>query len=166
MYRRHKLERTLTLSEQVMVEEYLKRKLDRPKTNIYTAVIYILSILFASGFITVVICFVADVLVVSFDPAVHVIYTHNKSWTDIVFFNIKVLIGIFIITLRMSLIGLVHLYQHYAPEQMRRRCLCMPSCSEYMILAIKKYGPFIGVYKGIRRLTKTCDGILYKIDYP
>ena len=44
------------------------------------------------------------------------------------------------------------LYQKYAPEKMRCSCLFTPSCSEYMLLAIEKYGVIRGVYKGIRRL--------------
>ena len=32
----------------------------------------------------------------------------------------------------------VQLYQHYAPEEVRRRCLLKPTCSEYAIIVIKK----------------------------
>jgi putative component of membrane protein insertase Oxa1/YidC/SpoIIIJ protein YidD len=63
-------------------------------------------------------------------------------------------------------IGMVELYQHYAPEYMRRRCLLMPTCSEYMILAVKKYGTIRGVCKGIIRLFVRCRGNVYYIDYP
>jgi putative component of membrane protein insertase Oxa1/YidC/SpoIIIJ protein YidD len=64
------------------------------------------------------------------------------------------------------IIGMVKLYQHYAPEHMRRRCLLMPTCSEYMILAVKKYGAIRGVCKGIYRLFVRCWGNVYYIDYP
>jgi putative membrane protein insertion efficiency factor len=33
-------------------------------------------------------------------------------------------------------------------------CRFQPSCSEYMILAVKKYGPFRGAWKGIRRICR------------
>lgn len=56
--------------------------------------------------------------------------------------------------LKRGLIWLVHLYQHYAPDEMRLRCVFEPSCSEYMILSIKKYGSLIGVLKGIHRLIR------------
>ena len=71
-----------------------------------------------------------------------------------------------ILRMRSIFIGLVHLYQHYAPEDIRRRCLLQPTCSEYMILAIEKYGAVKGAAKGIRRLFFTCRGNIYRIDYP
>lgn len=67
---------------------------------------------------------------------------------------------------RKIVIGIVELYQHYAPEYMRRRCLLMPTCSEYMILAVKKYGTIRGVCKGINRLFVRCRGTVYYIDSP
>ncbi len=51
-------------------------------------------------------------------------------------------------------IWFVHIYQRYAPEEMRLRCLYTPSCSEYMILAIQKYGCIRGIIKGIKRLRR------------
>ncbi len=48
----------------------------------------------------------------------------------------------------------VLLYQKYAPEKLRRACLFTPSCSEYMLLAIEKYGVVIGTAKGIWRLCR------------
>lgn len=46
------------------------------------------------------------------------------------------------------------LYQKHAPERLRQSCLFTPSCSEYMRLAIEKYGALRGVAKGIRRLCR------------
>ncbi len=57
------------------------------------------------------------------------------------------------------------LYQKYAPEKMRRSCLFTPTCSEYMLLAIQKYGVVVGVYKGIRRLGR-CHHPNGGEDYP
>ncbi|MDO4363209.1 MAG: membrane protein insertion efficiency factor YidD [Clostridia bacterium] len=62
--------------------------------------------------------------------------------------------------------GCIKLYQHYAPEEIRRRCLFKPTCSEYAILAIKKYGLIIGLVKTYNRLFKKCKGNIYRIDYP
>ena len=45
------------------------------------------------------------------------------------------------------------------------RCLYEPSCSEYMILAITKFGLVRGVLAGIRRLTRCRDGF-DRVDYP
>jgi putative component of membrane protein insertase Oxa1/YidC/SpoIIIJ protein YidD len=50
------------------------------------------------------------------------------------------------------IIYIVHVYQRYAPEKLRLSCCFTPSCSEYMLLAIKKYGAFIGFFKGVNRL--------------
>ena len=46
------------------------------------------------------------------------------------------------------------IYQKHAPERIRQSCLFTPSCSEYMRLAIEKYGTVRGVAKGIRRLCR------------
>jgi putative component of membrane protein insertase Oxa1/YidC/SpoIIIJ protein YidD len=72
----------------------------------------------------------------------------------------------FLMFLRKILIGIVELYQHYASEDVRRRCLFKPTCSEYTILAIKKYGVIIGLYKAYIRIFKKCRGNIYRIDYP
>lgn len=72
----------------------------------------------------------------------------------------------FISTGKQILIGIVKLYQRYAPEETRRKCLYKPTCSEYAILALKKYGLVKGLYKIYIRLFKTCRGIEYSIDYP
>jgi putative component of membrane protein insertase Oxa1/YidC/SpoIIIJ protein YidD len=57
------------------------------------------------------------------------------------------------------------LYQKHAPEKMRRSCLFVPSCSEYMLLAIDKYGVFVGVCKGLVRLSR-CHHPNGGEDYP
>ena len=67
--------------------------------------------------------------------------------------------------LKRSVIGLVLLYKVLAPESVRQRCLFTPTCSTYMIMAIYKYGLFIGVYKGIRRLLR-CHPPNGGEDYP
>lgn len=59
----------------------------------------------------------------------------------------------------------VLLYQKHAPEEMRRSCLFEPSCSEYMLLAIEKYGVIVGVCKGIHRLSR-CHHPNGGVDYP
>ncbi len=58
------------------------------------------------------------------------------------------------VILKRALIWLVHLYQHYAPDKVRLKCVFEPSCSEYMILSIQKYGVTIGVFKGVHRLLR------------
>lgn len=68
--------------------------------------------------------------------------------------------------LRFCLLQLVKCYQHYAREEVRRRCLCIPSCSEYAMISLRKYPLIIALLKIKKRLYKTCDGEAYKLDFP
>lgn len=69
--------------------------------------------------------------------------------------------------LRWIFIMTVKCYQHYAKEETRRRCKCIPSCSEYAILSLKQISPLILALLKIRkRLFKTCDEAEYKVDFP
>lgn len=61
---------------------------------------------------------------------------------------------LFIITLRFTLIWFVRVYQHYAKSETRLRCCMTPSCSEYAILALKKYGAIWGGIKTWKRLLR------------
>ena len=63
------------------------------------------------------------------------------------------------------LIGIVLIYKAYAPLEVRGQCRFEPTCSTYMIMALKKYGLFIGVFKGIRRLLR-CKPPNGGKDYP
>lgn len=67
--------------------------------------------------------------------------------------------------LRFFGIVLIKAYQHYATDDMRKTCHCVPSCSEYSISELKKYPLLIAFVKIFLRLNKTCDGS-YKIDKP
>ena len=68
---------------------------------------------------------------------------------------------------RFCLIQAVKCYQHYASEETRKRCMCIPSCSEYAIICLKKVFPLTVALIKIRiRLYKTCKGGEYKLDYP
>lgn len=53
---------------------------------------------------------------------------------------------------------LVRIYQRYAPEQVRCKCRFEPSCSEYMLQALDRYGAFEGLKRGIRRLKRCKPG--------
>ena len=66
---------------------------------------------------------------------------------------------------KRAIIWMIHVYQHFAPDKVRLACVFEPSCSEYMILAVKKYGSIRGVLKGIHRL-KRCHYPNYGKDYP
>ncbi|MBQ8416246.1 MAG: membrane protein insertion efficiency factor YidD [Clostridia bacterium] len=67
---------------------------------------------------------------------------------------------------RRLCIKLVECYQHYAPETLRRRCLCMPTCSEYALLVLKKRCLPVALIKIRRRLFNTCRNGDYQKDFP
>ncbi len=52
------------------------------------------------------------------------------------------------------LIGLVRAYQRLLSPILGRRCRFHPSCSEYFIGAVEKYGAFAGGLRGIRRILR------------
>ncbi|TKJ35939.1 MAG: membrane protein insertion efficiency factor YidD [Planctomycetes bacterium B3_Pla] len=64
-------------------------------------------------------------------------------------------------------IQMIVLYQKHLRRYHNRQCIYIPSCSDYMIQAIRKYGVLKGIYYGYQRI-KRCNGALYKggDDYP
>lgn len=59
----------------------------------------------------------------------------------------------------------IRVYQRYASDDIRLACVYEPSCSEYMILSIHKYGVLKGIIKGIQRLER-CHLPNGGTDYP
>ena len=51
-------------------------------------------------------------------------------------------------------VAAIRFYQRVAPARIRRSCRFEPSCSNYMIEAVQKYGIFVGLKKGILRLSR------------
>ena len=84
--------------------------------------------------------------------------------TAILLISIVYLI-ICILLAKKFLIWMILIYQRFAPEKVRKLCCFEPSCSEYMKLAIMKYGVIRGVYKGCNRLIR-CHWPNGGIDYP
>jgi uncharacterized protein len=48
----------------------------------------------------------------------------------------------------------VRFYQAYLRWMFPPLCRFQPSCSEYFILAVRKYGPFAGAWKGFCRICR------------
>lgn len=65
-----------------------------------------------------------------------------------------ILLAYILLTTKRMFINVIKLYQRYAPDSLRNKCRFEPSCSEYMILAIEKYGLIKGIQKGIERLNR------------
>ena len=81
--------------------------------------------------------------------------------------SIVCLLFTFEIYIRFCLIQTIKCYQHYAKEETRKRCMCVPSCSEYAIICLGRIFPLIIALNKIRiRLYKTCNGEDYKLDFP
>ena len=157
-----------SLEEQDAVVWYvLKRPLVRPNTSYKKAALYISLFLLANVGVTVVLYHLFRWLGISFllPEAIWDFYRENHTAFIILLTLTQFLIG-GILALKSAIIGAVHLYQRYAPEDIRRRCLFKPTCSEYTILAVQKYGVIRGLYKAYIRLFKKCKGRTYRIDEP
>lgn len=99
-----------------------------------------------------------------------IIWTATPCWLVrvIPFEPVYIYVGAGLLTyypLKWTAIGAVLVYKATAPMSVRSRCLFKPTCSTYMIMAIYKYGLFIGVIKGIRRILR-CKPPNGGIDYP
>lgn len=76
----------------------------------------------------------------------------KKGWLIACAAALALIYGAF--RLEFILVGMIRLYQRFAPEPLRDRCRFEPSCSQYMLLAIEKYGVREGVKKGTDRLRR------------
>jgi len=71
----------------------------------------------------------------------------------------------YLFLLKYVLIFIVKMYQKIAPISIREKCRFEPSCSNYMLQCLEKYGLFKGFKKGINRL-KRCNINGGGYDYP
>ncbi|MFZ1640292.1 MAG: membrane protein insertion efficiency factor YidD [Candidatus Contendobacter sp.] len=63
--------------------------------------------------------------------------------------------------MKIIAIWLIRFYQRYLRHLHNRECIYVPSCSNYTIAAIQKYGVNRGIYYGYKRI-KRCNGALYQ----
>ena len=52
------------------------------------------------------------------------------------------------------IIGLVYVYRGTLGSFMGGHCRFEPTCSQYMIDAVRKYGPLKGAWRGIKRIAR------------
>lgn len=82
---------------------------------------------------------------------------------------LAVSIGYFVLLilvhLKRAAICSIRIYQRFAPTAIRNKCRFEPSCSEYFILSLEKYGLIKGMRKGLNRLTR-CNIHNGGFDYP
>ena len=50
--------------------------------------------------------------------------------------------------------GLIRTYQVLISSWMPPRCRFYPSCSQYMLQAVERFGPLKGTYLGLKRLMR------------
>ena len=123
------------------------RKLNRPKISWFRIISYIL----------IPIVVLAGLIVLLEYLGVHTVINVLAA---------AVILAVYILlTLKKAVICAVKVYQRYAPDTVRNKCRFEPSCSEYMILAIEKYGIIKGARKGINRLRR-CNVNDGGFDYP
>ncbi len=67
---------------------------------------------------------------------------------------LRVTIDALFYPVQLIIIMLIRLYQKVISPMLPRCCGFYPTCSNYMILAIKEWGICKGVYLGIRRLLR------------
>ena len=90
-----------------------------------------------------------------------IIYLLSNKILYVLIFNIIY----FLVLLKYVLIFIVKMYQKIAPISIREKCRFEPSCSNYMLQCLEKYGLFKGLKKGINRL-KRCNINDGGYDYP
>jgi len=56
--------------------------------------------------------------------------------------------------MRNAVIAVVRFYQKWISPMMRPRCRFYPTCSEYTILAVRKFGVLRGLLKGLWRVLR------------
>lgn len=78
---------------------------------------------------------------------------------------LTIFVVIILLFCKPTVILAILLYQKFAPEKTRRKCRFTPSCSNYTLQAIQKYGLIKGGIKSVKRLFRCCppNG---GIDYP
>jgi putative membrane protein insertion efficiency factor len=59
-----------------------------------------------------------------------------------------------VVIVEKVIIFLIRIYQRIAPKRLRDSCRYIPSCSEYMILAVKRHGTKAGIQKGVKRIIR------------
>ncbi len=125
-------------------EEFVPNNpLNRPKMNYVKPIIALL-------------VFIAQFIGLCFIP-------YKTWWMALIVLSLYSIVYLSFIAKR-TIIWIVHLYQNLASDEVRLRCVFEPSCSEYMILAVRKYGVIRGVAKGINRMRRC--GHEQGIDYP
>ena len=126
---------------------YYKRNNVRPKLNLWRVLLYALIVLCVSAVLSL---FVYDL-------------SNSVLWSILT--GVAIILAVIIIFIKRIFIWIIKVYQRVAPDSVRNRCRFEPSCSQYMILVVEKYGFFKGLKKGWNRL-KRCVPPNSGYDFP
>ncbi len=154
--------------EQDISEAYVcYREINRPKLTIGKVIIsfvFVLCLILITTYITIHSFETLNLNLILPTKLLSFKLKYPSLFFCLIYFSLLTIITI--IYLKEILIIPIILYQRYADEDIRRRCLFKPTCSEYTILALRKYGVIIGLYKAYVRIFKKCIGNIYRIDFP
>lgn len=153
--------------QEAVVWYVLERPLVRPNTSYKKAALCVSLFLVVNCGVAILLYYLIRWIGVSLflSHSIDKFYAEHHTGFAILLTLFQFIIG-GVIALKPALIGAIRIYQRYAPERIRRKCLFKPTCSEYAIMAIEKYGVIRGVYKSYIRLFKKCRGRIYRIDEP
>lgn len=123
--------------------ETFYHRYDRPN-------IYLFSVL--KNVILPIVCLIA------FDLLLKYVFCPTMHIQTIIYISLS-LVGLYVF-MRLGDIAIfcVRLYQRFASLDIRTKCSMTPTCSNYCIAAIQKYGLFIGLLKTWHRLRHKCNG--------
>lgn len=145
-------------NEAIIAEQYRRyHPLARPSITWRTVIIRVVSVLLMSFAVSLALFFCLS--------AYKVIEWDSFPLNYFLRLYAFVICGICLLLLKYILLTSIELYQHYASEQTRRKCVCMPSCSVYATMALKKYNVFKAARLILNRLSKCCGTVCF-IDYP
>ena len=56
--------------------------------------------------------------------------------------------------IKRSIIKAIKFYQTFISPSLGVNCRFYPSCSQYTLISVQKYGPLKGCFKGLKRILK------------
>lgn len=68
--------------------------------------------------------------------------------------KLKTMLNLLILIPSLILIKIIRVYQKFSALKVVRTCRFYPTCSQYFVEALQKYGFFKGSYLGIRRILR------------
>ena len=96
---------------------------------------------------------------------VHKLFSQTSFFTEANAILSIIILTEIVLGLRYYLIWFIRLYQSSAPPHIRLTCRYEPSCSEYSIMSLRKYGVIVGLLMTIERLSR-CGNAEGGSDYP